>query len=191
MSETGHNVELKTERLLLRPYAPDDVDDVFEHAGDPEWGRYLPVPHPYTEQDAEVFVAGQVAEVRTDRVAFAIELDGKVVGGIGLRIDISKQTAEIGYSLAKHLWGQGLISEAAREVVRWGFETQNVEKISAFADSRNKQSFRVMEKLGMTRERLVKKRGFIRGERVDNVFYGLLREDWEKQTPRHSKTDSE
>jgi ribosomal-protein-alanine N-acetyltransferase len=182
VSDTGHNVELKTERLLIRPFSPGDVHDVFEYAQDPEWGRFLPLPQPYTSKDAEVFVAGQVAEVRADRVAFAIELDGRVVGGINLTIDAAKGTAEMGYSVARNRWGQGLIPEAAREVVRWGFETQNLKKLSAFADSRNKQSFRVMEKLGMTREGLSTKQAFIRGERVDNVFYGLLREDWEKQT---------
>ena len=191
MSKPGHNVELRTESLLLRPFRPDDVNDVFEYAQDPEWGRFLPLPHPYTQRDAEVFIAGQVVEPRADRVTFAIELDGKVVGGINLTIDASKQTAELGYSIAKDLWGRGLVPEAAREVVRWGFETQSLEKISAFADSRNKQSFRVMEKLGMTREGLFKKQGVIRGERVDNVYCGLLREDWEKQTPRPSKKDSE
>ena len=182
MSATGHNVELKTERLLIRPFSPGDVHDVFEYAQDPEWGRFLPLPQPYTNKDAEVFVAGQVAEVRADRVAFAIEFDGRVVGGINLTIDTAKGTAEMGYSIARDLWGQGLIPEAAREVVRWGFETRNLEKISAFADSRNKQSFKVMEKIGMTREGLSTKQAFIRGEGIDNVFYGLLREDWEKQT---------
>ena len=181
MNESKRELELKTERLVLRPFRLEDVDDVFEYARDPDWARFLPVPQPYERRDAEVFVAGQVAEVRVDRVSLAIELDRKVVGGIGLRIDASKQTAEMGYSLAKDLWGQGLVLEAAREVVRWGFETHGLVKVSAFADAGNKQSLRVMEKLGMTNEGLFRKQGVIRGERIDNVYYGILREDREEQ----------
>ena len=62
MSEPVKGVELRTERLLLRPFRLDDVDEVFEYAKDPEWAQYLGghIPQPYTRRDAEHFVAHAV-----------------------------------------------------------------------------------------------------------------------------------
>lgn len=53
-------VELRTERLLLRPFPLEDANDIAQYATDPEWAKYIPVPQPYTRRDAEKFVAGRV-----------------------------------------------------------------------------------------------------------------------------------
>ena len=101
-------VELKTERLLLRPFQLKDVDDVFEYARDPEWARYLPhLRLPYTRRDAEEFVADRVLDRSETHSLWAIVLEEKVVGGIGLPIDERRRIAELGYSLARQHWGEG------------------------------------------------------------------------------------
>ncbi len=174
--------ELRTERLLLRPFQPEDVDDVLAYANDEEWSRYLftAVPFPYSRRDAEEFIAGRVL-ARWDRTpTFAIVLDGTVVGGINLGVDASNHVAEIGYSIARQHWSKGLVTEAARAVIDCGFQTFELAKLVARADERNVGSWRVMEKLGMKREDVLRSQGLARdGTRRDEVHYGLLREEWE------------
>ncbi|MDE2877790.1 GNAT family N-acetyltransferase [Candidatus Palauibacter soopunensis] len=170
--------EIRTERLLLRPHRLEDVDDIFEFARDPEWARYLPVPVPYLREHAEEFVAQRILTSREEWPVWAIVLAGKVIGGIGIRIDVEHATGALGYSIAKEHWGRGLTVEAARAVVDWAFRERGLAKVYAYADVRNTSSLRVMEKLGMTREGMLRGHRTLREERVDDVYYGLLREEW-------------
>ena len=175
-------VELKTERLLLRPFMLEDVDDVFEYARDPEWAEYLllRIPQPYTREDAEEFLARAVLTSWGTNPLFAIVLDSTVIGGINLRIRPEDEIAGLGYGIARTHWGKGLVPEAARAVIGWGFKQYGLTKIYATADLRNKRSQRVMEKLGMTREGVLRSHRKGREGRVDEVYYGLLRQEWER-----------
>lgn len=175
-------IELKTERLLLRPFRLGDVDDVFEYARDPEWAKYLllRIPQPYSREDAEEFLAGAVLTSWDTNPLFAIMLDSTVIGGINLRIRPADEIAGLGYGIARTHWGKGLVPEAALAVIGWGFKQYGLTKIYATADPRNKRSHRVMEKLGMTREGVLRSHRKGREARVDEVYYGLLREEWEE-----------
>lgn len=172
-------VELKTERLLLRPFTFEDVADVVAYAADEEWGRFLILPRPYTVRDGEEFVARQLLRSWETEPGFAITLGGRVIGSTGLRVDAAEALAEIGYGVAREHWGSGLAPEAAAAVIDWAFPTYSLHKVFARADGRNVQSQRVMEKLGMTREAGLRRHRVHQGERVDEVWYGLLREEWE------------
>ena len=174
----SESVELRTERLLLRPMRLRDVVDVYEYSQDEEWGRYS---NPHTLDYVEWFVAKNVMAPWDTGPRFSIVIDANVVGGIGLEIDKANKIAEVGYSIAREHWGKGYVPEAAREVLRWGFEDLGLAKIYAHAHAENKRSWRVMEKLGMTREGLFRGHSITRGERTDDVYYGLLREEWEEQ----------
>lgn len=110
---------------------------------------------------------------------FAIVFEGHVVGGIGLRINGRHDSAELGYALAKPQWGRGLTPEAARAVVGWGFERYALNKVGAYAALNNRRSWRVMEKLGMTREAVLRSHAKLWDEYVDDVYYGVLRDEWE------------
>ena len=171
-------VELRTERLLLRAFQLDDVEDVLAYASDPEVARYLPAPQSYARQDAEEFVARRVLASWDIRPVWALTLNGSVIGDIELRFNAQHETAELGYSVAKDHWGQGLASEAARAVVQWGFQERGLAKVFARADARNTNSLRVMEKLGMIREGLLRSHLERRGERIDEVYYAVLRTEW-------------
>jgi RimJ/RimL family protein N-acetyltransferase len=172
-------VELRTKRLLLRPFTLADVDDVLRYASDKEWRRYLlAAPDVYTREDAERFVSQAVQTSWETRPVFAIEHGGSVIGGINLRIKGDHKRAELGYSIAREHWGQGMTVEAARAVVDWAFGAYGLLKVFAKADSRNVQSIRVMEKLGMTREGQLREHRLFRGEAVDEVLYGLLLAEW-------------
>ena len=179
-------VTINTDRLLLRPFELTDVDDVFAYARDSEWGRYLPVPSPYEYRHAVEFVARSVLASRETNPAFAICLNGRGIGGINIRIDDSSATAELGFSIAREHWGKGLAVEAARAVTDWALREFGLAKITAMADLKNSRSWRVMEKLGMARE------GVLRSERPsfadpetrqDTVIYSVLRDEWQGPAP--------
>ena len=169
--------ELRTDRLLLRPFRSEDVDDVFAYASDPEWGRFLEVPHPYTRRDAAEFVAKATASHMDNKRRWAIVHGGLASGFINLTVE-SAGAAEVGYGIARPLWGQGLVTEAVTAAITYGFESLGLSRIYAYADVENEASWRVMEKLGMKREGVLHRHRLIRGEYVDDVFNAILREEW-------------
>jgi ribosomal-protein-alanine N-acetyltransferase len=174
---------IETERLGLRPVTLEDVEDILTFATDVEWAHYLPVPQPYTRRDAEEFVASQILLDREQTASWGIVLDGAVIGGINLRMDSENHACELGYSVAREYWGQGFATEAARAVIDAAFESlPDLNKVRAMADLRNVASQRVMEKVGMTREGILRQNRLFRGEHVDEVWYGLLRSEWEAAT---------
>ena len=100
---------LRTERLTLRRFRLNDVDDVLAYANDEEWQRYLaPLPYPYERVHAEQFVAESFLADWKSKPTFAIVLDHTVIGGINLSIDKRHQTAEMGYSIARKALGERL-----------------------------------------------------------------------------------
>ena len=169
--------ELRTDRLLLRPFHADDVDGVFAFSRDPEWGRYLEVPSPYSRRDAEEFVAGAVLSDAGAKLRWAIVHEGHVSGFVNL-MPATAGAAELGYGIARPLWGQGLVTEAAAAVLRYGFDSLGLVRIYAYAVVDNEASWRVMEKLGMRREGFLRRRRIIRGEYVDDVLYSVVRDGW-------------
>lgn len=170
---------IKVDPLILRPYRLTDVDAVFEFANDPEWARYLPLPQPYTYADAETFIAGQILLDDELQQTWAITHHDKPIGGINLRFDLKNYAAEMGYSIARSYWGQGLITKVAGTIINIAFETYlELHRIRAMADARNEASLRVMEKLGMTREGCLRHNRRVRDEFIDEVWCGLLRFEW-------------
>lgn len=173
---------IETVRLRLRPFRLLDVDDVLVYASDPEWARYLPVPQPYTPAAAEKFIAGQVLLDREVHPAWAIEQVGVVIGGINMRFHFDHGVGEMGYSIARSHWGRGLATEAARAVMDAAFAAYaHLQRIRAMADARNVGSLRVMEKLGMVREGVLRHNRLVRGEFIDEVWCGVLRTEWQAQ----------
>jgi len=171
---------IETARLRLRPFGLQDVEAVLSYATDLEWARYLPVPQPYTREDAERFVAGQVLLDRERHPAWAIEHAGAVRGGINIRFDFDNHVGEMGYSIARSYWGKGLTTEAARAVLDAAFLTYvDLNRITGTANARNIGSLRVMEKIGMSREGVLRQNRVVRGEFIDEVWCGVLRNEWE------------
>lgn len=172
--------EIRTERLLLRPFRLSDADDVYEYAHDPEWGRYLPVPKPYLRSDAEEFLARQLAAAWSDEPSWAIVIEATVIGALNLHdLNHERRTAALGYAVARARWSQGFATEGAKAVITAAFEDLSLKRIWAVAAARNIASQRVMEEAGMIRKRLVQEDPPLRDQPVDTVLYAILREEWE------------
>jgi ribosomal-protein-alanine N-acetyltransferase len=176
---------IETGRLKLRLHSLEDVEDVLAYASDPDWARYLPVPQPYTRAHAENFLAGLLLQDRKKRASWAIEHAGSAIGGINIRFDFENHVGTLGYSVARRHWGKGLATEAVGAVIDGSFSTYPVlNRIQASADERNAGSLRVMEKLGMVREGVLRQDQYLRGEFRNTVWCGLLRREWEVRKNR-------
>jgi ribosomal-protein-alanine N-acetyltransferase len=174
--------EIRTERLFLRPHRFADISDVLMYANDREWARFLPVPSPYTVRDAEEFLARSALADRVQHPDWAITLENRVVGGIDIRFMFEFRIAQLGYSIARALWSRGYATEAARAVIDAAFRCHaQLKRIRSYADTRNKGSIRVMEKIGMTYEGCLRSNRFVRDEFVDDAHYGILRDAWSER----------
>ncbi len=174
--------EIRTERLLLRPLRLSDIDDVYQYAKDPEWALYFSVPQPYSYAHAEEFVAGRFIAPWSRNPTWAIVLERTVIGGINL-YDLSPAhfTAGLGYAIARAHWSKGLATEAVTAVLAAAFKDVSLRRIWAMADVRNIASQRVMQKVGMVLEGVLRQERLQRGEPIDMALYAILREDWEKE----------
>lgn len=171
---------IRAPRVVLRPFRSGDVDDVLAYAADPEWYLYSArASSAYTRSDAVAFVAAQMAFDPSELVSLAIEHGGQVGGSIRLHWLFEQRVAELGFGVARRLWGQGLALEAGRALITATFQTYpELMRVRARCDARNAQSIRVLSKLGMTREAFLRSDRLVRGELVDDVVYGLLRREW-------------
>jgi [ribosomal protein S5]-alanine N-acetyltransferase len=170
---------LQTSRLILRPYREADIAELVPLIGAREVAATtLRIPHPYTEQDARAFLA--MAE-EPGRVWLAVTLrsDGRQIGGVGLRVDDQHQHAELGYWLGLTYWGNGYATEAAREMLRYGFEGLELHRIFATHFKHNPASGRILVKLGMCYEGCQREHIRKWDQFVDAELYGILRQEWE------------
>jgi [ribosomal protein S5]-alanine N-acetyltransferase len=173
---------LETARLKLRPYSNDDIAELLPLIGAPEVAATtLRIPHPYTVQDAREFIAATQTGSEC-LLAIALRADGHLIGGVGLRIIQQHRHAELGYWLGVPYWRQGYATEAAREMVRYGFEHLRLHRIFASYFKGNDASRRVLERLGMRYEGCQREHVCKWDRFIDSELYGMLRPDWNTQT---------
>ena len=177
MNDQGPPV-LETPRLLLRPFGPADAPEVQRLAGAPEVAdTTLNVPHPYEDGVAEAWIGGHAARFAAGGgVNYAVtrRTDGALMGSVSLIVTRRHRRAELCYWLGVPYWNQGYMTEAAGALVQHGFYPLDLYKIEATHLARNPASGRVMEKIGMTREGLLRGHVLKNGVPEDLVVYGLL-----------------
>lgn len=176
-------VRIETERLLLRPLVKSDAKEFYEYAKSDNVGPHAGwKPHESVEETEQI-----IEELFMPNEGLAIihkELD-KLIGVIALEPDKRRPdlpSKEIGYSLNENFWGNGYMTEAAKAVIKYGFEELNLEVIAICTSLVNERSARVIEKCGFTFEG-VTRRCYKTYEDVarDSRAYSLLREEWEAQ----------
>ncbi len=173
---------LTTARLALRPFTLADADAVTAAAGVREVAMTtLYVPHPYPPGAAAGWIATHAeAFARRTELTLAIVDRGTdaVRGAMSLVLTPMFDRGEIGYWIARDAWGQGLATEAARAIVGHGFTALGLARIVGHCMAHNPASARVLEKLGMQREGLLREHVKRDGRAVDVLAYGLLRREW-------------
>jgi len=174
-----HDPTLETARLKMRPYVESDIPELLPLIGTREVAATtLRIPYPYTENDARGFLA-MVQDDDKIWLAITLKNDGRQIGGIGLRIDREHHHAELGYWLGASYWRNGYATEAAREMVRYGFQDLGLHRIFASHFGHNPASGRVLQKLGMRPEGCQREHLRKWDQFVDSELYGILRHEWE------------
>ena len=140
---------LQTKRLILRPWSENDVEELYKYASDPEIGPPAGwPPHTSVENSREII---RTVLSAPETYAVCLKENGKPIGSVGLhRNDLAERDDEyeLGYWIGKPFWGQGLIPEASRELLRYAFEDLGMNRIWCGYYDGNEKSHRVQEKLG-------------------------------------------
>lgn len=169
---------LVTDRLTLRPFELCDAPCVQTLAGHPEVYRTTTnLPHPYLDGMAESWIASHGANFNAGlgiTLAVSRTDDGAVVGCVGLIVTPPHHRAELGYWIGVPFWHNGFATEAAKALVDYGFNALGIHKIAARHFAINPQSGRIMQKLGMTREALLRDEICKDGVFHDIVVYGAI-----------------
>ena len=168
--------------ISIRAYALADAATLTEIANDEEVSRYMTqaFPYPYTLDDARVWLSTASLERPIDN--FAIEVDGVLAGGVGLRLATGEGSgvAEIGYWLGRAFWNRGLATEAVAKCVEYAFDVRRLRRLEAYVFAPNVTSARVLEKCNFSREGVLREAVICRdGTVADAWLYALLRRDWE------------
>jgi RimJ/RimL family protein N-acetyltransferase len=159
----------------LRKWKLDDVNSLVKYANNKKIAANLTdqFPHPYTLDNGKAFI--EMASKGNPISIFAIEINGEAVGGIGLhpQTDIHKKNAELGYWLAEPYWGKGIVSNAVKEIVTYGFENFDIDRIFARPFGTNIGSQKVLEKAGFILEGTFKNTLYKNGVYLDELIYAV------------------
>lgn len=170
---------VRTERLVLRPYRPDDAEAVHRACQDPDIQRWLRVPSPYTEADAVQFVTETTVSARAEGHALmtAVEVDGEFVGSAGFHFSRGPLGPGVGYWIAPWGRGRGYAAEAAHALAEWGLGL-GAPRVHLMADVGNAASQAAAVRAGFTREGVLRScLDYRDGSRGDAVLFSRLPED--------------
>ena len=183
---TKDRPKIETERLLLRPFELSDGPIVKELAGDKAIAdTTLNIPNPYENGMAEEWITTHQTKFEAGELvncAIVLKSTQKLIGAIGLTIDKRFNRTELGYWVAKEYWNQGYCTEAAEAMLECSFHKLELHKVTATHLTRNPTSGRVMEKIGMKKEGILREHVIKWDKYEDVVIYGILRKEWETST---------
>lgn len=181
---------LMTARLVLRPFAADDLDDLHAFRSLPEVARYLYWAPSDRAETAEVLTR-KTDQYRLasagDTLALAVveRATRRVVGEVSLRwLSAEHRQGELGYVFHPAVAGRGFATEAARVVLRLGFDELGLHRIIGRCDPRNEPSWRLLDRLGMRREAHFVQNEIFKGEWGDEYVYALLAAEWRTRPER-------
>jgi ribosomal-protein-alanine N-acetyltransferase len=161
-------------QLTLRPLTLDDIAAVHEWASLPESCRYQ-AWGPNTYEQTQEYVRAAVA-ASPGRQVFGVLVGGQVVGSAELKLH-GASTGEIAYAIHPRVWGQGIATAAARELLRMGFSQHGRHRIFGTCDPRNIASAAVLRKIGMRYEGRMRGTAYTRDGWRDSDLYAILVDD--------------
>ena len=136
------------------------------------------LPFPYTEKDGLDYITAMLSADKNDTFAFAVTVDDKVIGSIGVfrQGNIHRLTAELGYYISEEYWGNGIMTEAVKQICEYVFRNSDIIRIYAEPFSHNTASCRVLEKAGFQFEGLLRHNAIKNNKVIDMKMYSLIKE---------------
>ena len=175
---------LETERLLLRRVSNDDVNEIMELRGNPETMKYIPRPLVTTPDEALAHIKMINDKIEANEgINWAITIKGnpKLIGVIGhYRIQPENHRCEIGYMILPQYNGQGIVTEAVKVVLEYGFDDLQMHSIEGVIDPNNSASERVLLKNGFVKEAHILENELWDGKFWDTVIYSLLKRNFKR-----------
>lgn len=172
---------METPRLILRKAELGDITDLYEYASNPLVTKYTTWEHHKTMDATKQFILYLLDRYAKKKVAdwgMVHKETQKFIGTCGFTgWDIEHSKAGIGYAMNPTFWGKGLMTEAVKALIDFGFIKMKLNRIEATCTTENIGSRRVMEKVGMRREATLRQALFFRGKFVDKYIYAILRND--------------
>jgi len=170
---------LVTSRLVLRRLTVEDADAMFAFVRDPRITEFVSwEAHASIERTVLYLMTVETAYRESDLQEWGVTTrrGGRLVGTCGFaRVDLDHARAELGYTIGRRYWGRGYATEAAAEVMRYGFEALDLHRVEAQCAVGNAASERVLVKLGMSCEAVLAERASIRGRFCDVKMFARLR----------------
>ncbi|AQX08777.1 GNAT family N-acetyltransferase [Elizabethkingia ursingii] len=169
-------LKIETERLILSPLKESDIPLITEYLQEKIISDNTSnIPHPYSESDAQTWIKmSDDALAAKTGYTFAIrEKEGKIIGAIGLH-DRGDDKAELGYWIAVPFWNKGFATEAALAILNFGIKELKFHKIYATHFIHNPASGKIMEKIGMQKEAVLKDHIKKEGQYLDIQMYSLI-----------------
>lgn len=164
--------------FALRQWSESDADDLVFHANDAQVARSLGerFPHPYTLDDAHLFIAHALH--LTNEKTWAIDINGVASGGISVHLGegVERHSAELGYWLGRAYWGEGIATAAVRALVPHALRELKLYRLQARVFEDNVASMKVLERCGFLRE-AVSRRQVVKHDRLlDMHIYAFTRD---------------
>jgi RimJ/RimL family protein N-acetyltransferase len=185
---------IRTQRLLLRPYAVEDLEDLYDIQSRPEVTRFLYFGARDRDQVRDALkecIAAAALDDEGARLILAVVLPetGTVIGDVMLLwTSREHRQGEVGYIFHPDHGGKGYATEAARVMLRLGFEELRLHRIVGRIDARNSASGRVLERLDMRREAHLLHAERVKGEWTDEIVYAMLEDEWHARSSAQPKT---
>ena len=175
---------LETERLILNRPTENDLGDLILHLNSDNVfsENTLNIPFPYQNENAEFWIHELVNKGFEEKKNFTFAIrekeNPKLIGAIGIHLDKVHLKAEIGYWIGKEFWNKGFVTEAVREIIRFGFQDLGLNKIYATHFPHNPASGKIMQNCGMKLEATLKQEYFKNGKPLDVLKYSILKQDF-------------
>ena len=173
---------IETERLLLRKITLNDASDMFDYASNPEVSEYTMWSTHTSIEDTKYFLKSLTKMYkRRELVDWGIvhKAEKKFIGTCGyVEWSMTHSRAEIGYAISARYWREGYMSEAVNAIIEFGFREMLLNRIVGRCEVNNIASARVMEKVGMQLEGILRQQLFVKGRYWDLKIYSILREEF-------------
>jgi len=175
--------QLETERLILRELTLDDAEFYFRHFNITEIVKGCCFPGPKSldaaREELELYCINPFKENSGIRWGIVMKGNNELIGTCGFtHWWKNEHRGEIGYDLNPAYWRQGIMTEALHAILKYGFESMDLNKIQALIDSENVRSQKLVLRLGFKKQSVLPQNSVFEGQPRDEVCFSLMREEW-------------